>query len=239
MKGELMKDLVEIALWSHEHRPWLFGPQMEAFGRTTPEPFVMQRMVEPGNCHENMRRVVERRDPRARFLLFVDWDVRPATEGWLTIMTGIFDECPRLGCLTATETKDRRPVPPMGQVRIVSWDACFFQMYDMSRVTLEPDLSIPYKMAMTDVDLCMQVWQQGFEVGKTGDVMVHHEDKHLLTASQRVARFGEEARQDPEYVRAQFAAQHKWFEEKWGFPISDLDEVVWKERVKEIRRRVD
>jgi len=222
-----MKDQVEICLWAHEHRPELFGPLLEAIGKYTPESFVLSQMLEPGNCHENMKKVVERRQPDTRFLLFMDWDARPTVSGWLTTMRNYFESEPLLGSLSAWEpnlAKYGIARPPPGKLFYVRFAACYMQMYDLSRVPIMPDTSIPGGYAMTDLDLCCQVWSNGYRVAMQGDCPAYHMEKVDMSREEA------ESQGFVQHLPEEFRAQVKWFEKKWGIRYADAFEAVGQNR---------
>ncbi|MFH0962963.1 MAG: glycosyltransferase [Planctomycetota bacterium] len=210
-----MKDVPDIAVWTHRWSPLLVRC-VESVARRTRGSYNLIVVCEPGNCHRNMNRVLAR--SRSRYLVFLDEDVEILDDSWLDRLLEDLRDHDGLGVVGCREIKDPfaralyldRPdlvlAAPPAPLDFVSWIPAYCMCLDRGRFpTLSFDERIPGDKGMTDVDACLQLRSHGLSVARDNRFAVYHPAK---SASERMRC----AAREFEWFRA----QRDYMTSKWG-----------------------
>ena len=210
---------IDIAIWTHRWSDWL--PKCaQSVAQHTRQSYNLIVVCEPGNCHENMNRVLAR--SHGRYLVFLDEDVEILDDDWLSLLVSDLVAYSDLGVVGCREAKDefQRAFYRQDRAKALSefptglsfttWIPAFVMVFDRQRYpTLHFDENIPGDKGMTDVDACLQLRQHGLRVAVDNRLAVYHPSR--LEADR--GRNGVPKKEDE---LAWFEKQRDYMAAKWG-----------------------
>jgi hypothetical protein len=214
-----MIEIPTIAVWTFRYSD-LQVRCIESVARHTFGSYNLMLVCEPGNCHVNMQRVLDRNT--SRYLCFLDEDVEILQPGWLDVLIADLEDYPDVGVVGCREFKDKKDRDELVQLggpiamtlenplNFRTWIAAYVMVFDMERCAgIEVDQNIPGHKGMTDVDLCFQVRAKDLKVARDERIVVYHPFKNRA----------EQARYDlpdEEVVLGWFPAQREYMKKKWS-----------------------
>lgn len=217
-----MKPIVDIGVYMHRWSE-LQVNCIRSIAEHTRSSYNLIVVCEPGSCHRNMNRVLER--STADFMILMDEDVEIYQANWLDIL--LADLEPKdVGVVGTFVGRSRDAMAAWSPDHPVEgtwpqerpWIPAHVMAFPMHRVRdfLRFDECIPWVMGMTDVDACLQIRHHNLRVFTDRRVVVYHP-----------TRDDDETRNVEE--RPKVSEQQKWFPEqlaymqkKWGSALVGL-----------------
>ena len=181
---------LEIVVWAHRPSD-MMDRCMKSINNYIPEGAISRKFIQPGNCHENMKRVWD--TCNSRFLCYVDEDVEILDRRLFHRLVDIVSR-PDIGAVVPLEAKeidmareykekwiyeDKKIIKKSGKVFEAIWLPAYCLMIDRDKVPdMAVDVEIPGRKGMTDVDICFQIHHAGFRTVMDLSTAVFHELKN-------------------------------------------------------------
>jgi hypothetical protein len=217
-----MTEKLDIAVWGHfwnDYYPRVIG----SVGRYVMDSYNLIVVCEPGTCHDNMARALDRRRIDTRFFCFMDWDVELLDIYTIPRLIELVSR-PDVGVAvpdqishTSPAMEEYRekmekshPAPPRLVTR--DWMPAYCMMLDLDKLIPDIDLNIPWRKGMTDVDIGYQYFDAGFKSVRDLSVAVKHEIKANSPPEDFIKYDCPTLAQN----EANFPAQLVYMRKKWG-----------------------
>lgn len=207
-----------LGIYTHRHSDYL-QKLLFSIGKMTKETVDIRLHMQPANVHDNMWAVSQ--DVNTEFFIWMDEDIQLLTEDWLPKLLSNFED-PTVGMVTCAQVKDAHLVDRAmalsaevvsGSVEMAWAPGHLFcirsELLHEDRV--EIDRKIPGNKGMSDLDVCLQVRDEGFKLVQDDRVVVWHPHKPSDDA-------GRIADQQPtmQEESSVFEAQARYMYTKWA-----------------------
>jgi hypothetical protein len=236
--GEVMSDL-DLSVWAHRWSDF-YPKVIGSIARYVKESYNLITLIEPGNCHQNMQRVLDR--GRSRILCFMDEDIELLDEYTIPRMRDVLLSSDEIAMIVPVQIFERHlardyrdfveakgPHPnPESTVKLINMCAAYSMMVDREKLPkLYADTKIPGIKGFTDCDLSMQVHAAGYKLALLSSGYIYHENKKKWSVEKFKeyqsplpwGRFPEEkalADTQREYLQKKWADHREIFDKGFG-----------------------
>lgn len=208
--------IVDIGIYSHR-LSYLAEMCARSIVRHTNQSYNLIIVCEPGSCHQNMNRVLDR--STQDILILMDEDVQILQDNWLDLLVSEVSK-PKIGVVGTFVARNadarnswmEHPENPGDWPREREWIPAHVMCFDMRKCRdfLRFDESIPWIMGMTDVDACVQLKSNGLKRMVDGRVVVYHPTRDRDEDRRR------EKRPTIKEQEEHYLSQVNYMMDKWG-----------------------
>lgn len=218
-----MKPVIDIGVYCHRFSDFQVDC-ISSVAQHTKQSYNLIVVCEPGSCHKNMNRVLDR--SMGDYLILMDEDVQIEQDNWLDLLTGDLESVKDAGVVgtfvarsqAALQAWSPEMATPGTWPEERTWIPAHVMCFDMRRVRefLRFDECIPWIMGMTDVDACLQIRHIGLRVMIDRRVVVYHptRDDEETRAKEQRPTIAEQQKYFPD--------QFQYMSNKWGPALAGL-----------------
>jgi len=180
-----MTDVPEILMFMKQVKPW-YTKMLASVAATCQHPFTIHIQYDTEAtafkaCNDAIKRST------SRYVCICDDDVEFLEVNWLLELVSLLKRFDNLACVVPYEIKNETDLARFHEVgrknylghsdRLIflTWVAGYVSLFDREKVPhIYCDEGLPGKYGMSDMDLCLQVRDAGYDVGLTTSTIVAH-----------------------------------------------------------------
>ncbi|MHA2263658.1 MAG: hypothetical protein ACXAEN_14780 [Candidatus Thorarchaeota archaeon] len=190
-----MNEIPDLAVWAHRWSDF-FPRVIGSIAEHVRINYNLIVVAEPGNCHDNMQRVIDR--SRSRFLCFMDEDIMLLDKDTIPRMIEVLKQRDDIALVVPMQLytlalaaqykkliEERGPHPDfMSTVKEINMCAAYCLMVDREKMPdLYADRDIPTIKGFTDADMSLQAEALNLRRAVLASSYIYHVDKKHWTAS--------------------------------------------------------